>query len=46
MKTAIAAFMHASLEFLSSCKNKFNGSLSFLLTADEEVRQTLEQKVW
>ena len=36
MKTAIAAFMHASLEFLSSCKNKFNGSLSFLLTADEE----------
>ena len=36
MKTAIAAFMHASLEFLSGCKNKFNGSLSFLLTADEE----------
>ena len=36
MKTAIAAFMHASLEFLSSRKNKFNGSLSFLLTADEE----------
>ena len=36
MKTAIAAFIHASLEFLSSCKNKFDGSLSFLLTADEE----------
>ena len=36
MKTAIAAFVHASLEFLSSCKNKFDGSLSFLLTADEE----------
>ena len=36
MKTAIAAFMHASLEFLSSCQNKFDGSLSFLLTADEE----------
>ncbi len=36
MKTAIAAFMHASLEFLSDCQNKFNGSLSFLLTADEE----------
>jgi len=36
MKTAIAAFMYASLKFLSSCKNKFNGSLSFLLTADEE----------
>ncbi len=36
MKTAIAAFMHASLDFLSNCENKFNGSLSFLLTADEE----------
>ncbi len=36
MKTAIAAFLYSSLEFLSSCKNKFNGSLSFLLTADEE----------
>ncbi len=36
MKTAIAAFIYSSLEFLSNCKNKFNGSLSFLLTADEE----------
>ena len=36
MKTAIAAFVYASLKFLSSCNNKFNGSLSFLLTADEE----------
>jgi len=36
MKTAIAAFISSSLQFLSTCKNKFNGSLSFLLTADEE----------
>ena len=37
MKTAIAAFMYASLKFLSSCKNKFNGSLSFLLQPMKKV---------
>ena len=35
MKTAIAAFLVSSRKFLSSHKN-FNGSISFLLTADEE----------
>ena len=36
MKTAIAAFLVASKKFLDSNKNTFNGSISFLLTADEE----------
>lgn len=35
MKTAIAAFLVSSNKFLNSSKS-FNGSISFLLTADEE----------
>ena len=36
MKTAIASFICASLKFIKKENKKFNGSLSFLLTADEE----------
>ena len=35
MKTAIAAFLFSSKKFLETNKS-FNGSISFLLTADEE----------
>ena len=35
MKTAIAAFLVSSKKFLATNKS-FNGSISFLLTADEE----------
>ena len=35
MKTAIAAFLVSSKKFLETNKS-FNGSISFLLTADEE----------
>jgi succinyl-diaminopimelate desuccinylase len=36
MKTAIAAYISSVLLFLSNNNNSFNGSISFLLTADEE----------
>jgi len=36
MKTGIASFISASLKFLELKKNKFGGSLGFLLTSDEE----------
>ena len=36
MKTAIAAYISSSLNFLSEFKHSFDGSLSFLITADEE----------
>ena len=36
MKTAIASFIVATLEFLEEKNSIFNGTISFLLTADEE----------
>ncbi|MEE2695151.1 MAG: succinyl-diaminopimelate desuccinylase [Pseudomonadota bacterium] len=36
MKTAIASFIVASLRFLKKNQSSFNGTLSFLITADEE----------
>tara|TARA_B100000579_G_C22807704_1_gene843437 strand:+ start:104 stop:1246 length:1143 start_codon:yes stop_codon:yes gene_type:complete len=36
MKPAIAAFLFSTLKFLDDFKNVFNGTLSFLITADEE----------
>jgi len=36
MKTAIASFIFSSIEFIQKKKFNFNGTISFLLTADEE----------
>ena len=36
MKGAIGAFISASMKFIEKSNSKFNGSISFLLTADEE----------
>jgi succinyl-diaminopimelate desuccinylase len=36
MKSAIAAYVCAVIKFLKDKNSKFNGSISFLLTADEE----------
>ena len=36
MKSAIAAYVSAVINFLKNKDFKFNGSISFLLTADEE----------
>ena len=42
MKSSIACFVSAVNKFLK--KGKFNGSISFLITGDEEGLQLMEQK--
>ena len=44
MKSAIAAYISAVINFLKNKDFKFNGSISFLLTADEEGEAFLEPK--
>ena len=36
MKSAIAAYISAAVTYLKETNSKFKGSISFLLTADEE----------
>ena len=42
MKSSIACFVSAVDKFLKN--KKFNGSISFLITGDEEGLQSMEQK--